>query len=72
MLVAVTMYNETPDELHKTLTGVMENVASLKTNPAYQHMEFTAADIAVCIVQDGRAKADPGTKRYATKVLYSH
>jgi hypothetical protein len=68
LLVAVTMYNENPDELHATLKGVMENVASLKANPAYHHMEFTAADIAVCIVQDGRAKADEGTKKYATKL----
>ncbi|OQR80535.1 chitin synthase (Chitin-UDP-GlcNac-transferase), partial [Thraustotheca clavata] len=62
MLIVITMYNEDASEIEATLRKVSNNVAYLQRNhlPGYEGDEAWQ-NILVCVVSDGRTKANPST-----------
>lgn len=69
LFVAITMYNEKPDELILTLRGVCENIRTLMRKTG--NMLFWK-NVAVCIISDGREKANPDTLQFLESIgLYN-
>ena len=69
LMVVITMYNEDADELRSTLRKVCNNVKYLKERslPGYEgHNAWE--NVLVCIVSDGREKANPSTLRYLESI----
>jgi hypothetical protein len=69
-MIVITMYNEEATELEETLLKVARNIyyhtkADKQKAPAerYFRPEATFEDFVVCIVSDGRTKANAGTLR---------
>jgi hypothetical protein len=69
-MIVVTMYNEEATELEETLLKIARNIyyhtkADKQKTPAerYFRPEATFQDFVVCIVSDGRTKANAGTLR---------
>ncbi|OQR89467.1 chitin synthase (Chitin-UDP-GlcNac-transferase) [Achlya hypogyna] len=62
MLIVVTMYNEDASEIEATLHKVANNVAYLRRHglPGYEG-DDAWQNILVCVVSDGRSKANPST-----------
>ncbi|RHZ42904.1 hypothetical protein DYB26_011526 [Aphanomyces astaci] len=62
MMIVITMYNEDAEELATTLRKVCNNVANIQKNalPGYKG-DDAWKNIVVCIVSDGRTKANPST-----------
>jgi len=60
MLIVVTMYSESPDELKRTLRGVCKNMKTFKKREDPNFWE----SIALCIVSDGRKEANKTTLNY--------
>ncbi|CAK4709169.1 hypothetical protein LEN26_021087 [Aphanomyces euteiches] len=62
MMIVITMYNEDAEELATTLRKVCNNVAYIQKNalPGYKN-DDAWKNIVVCIVSDGRTKANPST-----------
>jgi chitin synthase len=64
MMVMITMYNEQREELDRTLKGVAENIEYL--GERLGDAEFWKR-VVVCIVSDGRTKANSDTLDYLTE-----
>ncbi|KAF0686055.1 Aste57867_22117 [Aphanomyces stellatus] len=62
MMIVITMYNEDAEELATTLRKVCNNVAHIQRAalPGYKG-DDAWKNIVVCIVSDGRTKANPST-----------
>lgn len=69
LMVVITMYNEDDNELKMTMRKVANNVNHLRTKqlPGYMNDEAWQK-ILVCIVSDGRTKANPKTLSWLSKV----
>ena len=65
IFIVVTMYNEGRDELSRTIHGICENLATFHSQT---HDEEFWRRIVVCIVSDGRAKANQQALLYATEL----
>eukprot|EP00475_Leptophrys_vorax_P039502 TRINITY_DN7146_c0_g1_i1.p1 TRINITY_DN7146_c0_g1~~TRINITY_DN7146_c0_g1_i1.p1 ORF type:complete len:998 (+),score=292.15 TRINITY_DN7146_c0_g1_i1:129-3122(+) len=63
--IVVTMYNEAPDELVLTLRGICENIRVMMKKLAAPELW---KEIAVCIVSDGREKANPETLQFLESI----
>ena len=69
LMVVITMYNEDPSELKATLRKVGNNVKYLqdKSLPGYNGTEAWM-NVLVCIISDGRQKANVETLAYLQEV----
>lgn len=69
LTIVITMYNEDATELSSTLRKVCNNVQYLQDRnlPGYEGKDAWK-NILVCIVSDGRKKANPETLEYLTSV----
>lgn len=69
LMVVITMYNEDADELRSTLRKVCNNVQYLKDRslPGYEG-DLAWQNVLVCIVSDGRQKANPGTLKFLESI----
>lgn len=65
MFIVVTMYNEKREELQRTLGGIAENVAYLCRK---LRIDDFWKEVVVCIVSDGRTKANVDTIDYLTEI----
>lgn len=63
--IVVTMYNEAPDELVLTLRGICENIRVMMKKLAAPDLW---KEIAVCIVSDGREKANTDTLQFLESI----
>ena len=63
--IVVTMYAEDDEELDGTLRGVCANI---KNFPEYDDIAVSWQEIAVCIVSDGRLKANAKCLEYAEDI----
>eukprot|EP00475_Leptophrys_vorax_P044570 TRINITY_DN898_c0_g1_i1.p1 TRINITY_DN898_c0_g1~~TRINITY_DN898_c0_g1_i1.p1 ORF type:complete len:776 (-),score=215.71 TRINITY_DN898_c0_g1_i1:113-2440(-) len=64
IFLVITMYNEGRDELDRTLKGVGENLKYLQEKTGIK--DFWK-EVVICIVSDGRTKADADTLLYMTE-----
>jgi chitin synthase len=64
LFIVVTIYNEEPKLLKRTLHGIAANVRTMCTKESPESWR----DVVVCIVSDGRTKANPETLDYATEL----
>jgi cellulose synthase/poly-beta-1,6-N-acetylglucosamine synthase-like glycosyltransferase len=65
--IVITMYAEDDGELDGTTRGVCEN---LKNFPEYADISVSWQEIAVCVVSDGRLKANSACLEYASSMGY--
>jgi chitin synthase len=65
MFIVITMYNEKRDELKRTLTGIAENLKYLCEK---LHIADFWKEVVVCIVSDGRTRANADTIDYLTEI----
>jgi|EP00937_MAST-01D_sp_MAST-1D-sp2_P001351 cellulose synthase/poly-beta-1,6-N-acetylglucosamine synthase-like glycosyltransferase len=65
VFIVVTMYAEDDQELDGTLRGVCEN---LKNFPEYDDIAVSWQEVAVCVVSDGRTKANKKTLEFAASM----
>lgn len=69
LFIVITMYNEEPDEMVLTLRGICDNVRIMMKKMAAPELW---KQIAVCIVSDGREKANKATLNFLSDIgLYS-
>lgn len=65
--IVVTMYAEDDQEVDGTTRGVAENI---KNFPEYKDIAVSWQEVAVCIINDGRTKANKKTLEYAAACGY--
>ncbi|KAF0755095.1 hypothetical protein AaE_005085, partial [Aphanomyces astaci] len=69
LLVVITMYNEDEVEMYSTLKKVANNIEHIKSKklPGYEG-DDSWKNILVCVVSDGRTKANKGTLAFLRDV----
>ncbi|KAF0687960.1 Aste57867_20341 [Aphanomyces stellatus] len=69
LMVVITMYNEDEAEMYSTLKKVANNIEHIKSKklPGYEGDE-SWKNILVCVVSDGRTKANKGTLTFLRDV----
>ena len=65
LIIAITMYNENPGELNRTIKGIVENLVDLQSTNTIDSQKITIA-----LVSDGADKVNPKTNAWLERHGY--
>ena len=65
LIIAITMYNESPEDLKRTMQGIVENLVDLQSTNTIESPKITIA-----LVSDGADKVNPKTEAWLEKHGY--